>query len=348
MTMQTRVCRLHGQHDIRIETVAVGNPGEAEVRVAIGAGGICGSDLHYYQDGGFGPIRVREPIILGHEIAGTVEAVGHGVTRVAPGDRVALNPSRPCGHCKFCVEKLYQHCLEMRFYGSAMRFPHEQGAFRDRIIAHDFQCEKISENTSIAQAACAEPLAVCLHAANRAGDLKGKRVLVTGAGPIGSLSVAVARQRGASEIVVTDLQNTTLAAATKMGATRTINMAENAGAMDDYSADKGYFDVCFECSAAPAAICNAITCVRPQGTIVQVGVTGDVPVPVNQIVGKEIALIGTHRFHAEFIEAVNLIDTDAIDVAPVITGTYPLERALEAFEVAGDRSRSIKVQLSFT
>ena len=212
-----------------------------------------------YQDGGFGPIRVREPIILGHEIAGTVEAVGHGVTRVAPGDRVAFDPSRPCGHCKYCVEKLFQHCLAMRFYGSAMRFPHEQGAFRDRIIAHDFQCEKVGNETSIAQAACAEPLAVCLHAANRAGDLMGKRVLVTGAGPIGSLCVAVAHQRGASEIVVTDLQDTMLEAAMRMGATRTINVAENAAAMDDYSADKGYFDICFECSAARAAIRDAIT-----------------------------------------------------------------------------------------
>lgn len=345
--MQTRVCRLYGQDDIRIETETVGDPGEGEVLVAIGAGGICGSDLHYYQDGGFGPIRVREPIILGHEIAGTVEAIGKGVTRVKPGDRVALNPSRPCGRCKYCAEKLFQHCLEMRFYGSAMRFPHEQGAFRDRIIAHEAQCETVGESTGIAQAACAEPLAVCLHAANRAGDLKGKRVLVTGAGPIGSLCVAVARQRGASEIVVTDLQNTTLEIAAKMGATHTVNVTENAGAMDAYSADKGYFDICFECSAAPAAIRSAITTVRPQGTIVQVGVTGDVPVPVNQIVGKEIALIGTHRFHAEFAEAASLIDTGAIDVMPIITGTYPLEHASEAFEMAGDRSRSVKIQLSF-
>ena len=132
--MDTRVCRLYDKHDIRIETDAVGAPGKGEVLVAIGAGGICGSDLHYYHEGGFGPIRVKEPIILGHEIAGTIEAVGTGVADVKAGDRVALNPSRPCGHCKYCVESLFNHCLEMRFYGSALRFPHEQGAFRDRIV----------------------------------------------------------------------------------------------------------------------------------------------------------------------------------------------------------------------
>lgn len=346
--MQTRVCRLYDKHDIRIEKDSVSEPGEGAVLVAIGAGGICGSDLHYYHDGGFGPIRVKEPIILGHEIAGTVEAVGPGVTDVKVGDRVALNPSRPCKHCKYCAEGLFNHCLEMRFYGSAMRFPHEQGAFRDRIVAQAFQCEPIGEDTSMAEAACSEPLAVCVHAANRAGDLKGKRVLVTGAGPIGALCVAVAHQRGASEIIVTDIQDATLAIAARMGATKTVNVAAEGNAIEAYAADKGHFNIVFECSAAPAALRTAIASVRPQGKIVQVGVTGDLPIPINLVVGKEIELMGTHRFHAEFAHAVRLIDSGAIDVKPIITGTYPLDRAVEAFDAAGDRTRSVKVQLAFT
>ncbi|MAW86020.1 MAG: L-idonate 5-dehydrogenase [Phyllobacteriaceae bacterium] len=345
--MQTRVCRLHDKHDIRIETDTVGEPGPGQVLVAIGAGGICGSDLHYFHDGGFGPIRVKEPIILGHEVAGTVQAVGEGVTSVKPGDRVALNPSRPCGHCKYCDAGQFNHCLNMRFYGSAMRFPHEQGGFRDRIIAEAVQCETVGEGTSIAEAACSEPLAVCVHAANQAGDLQGARVLVTGAGPIGALCAAVARQRGAVEVVVTDLQDATLAVAARMGATQTVNVGSDGAAMEAFTADKGHFDVAFECSAAPAALRTAITTVRPRGTIVQVGVTGDIAIPLNLIVSKEIALKGTHRFHPEFAEAVRLIDSGAIDVKPIITGSYPLERALEAFEAAGDRSRSVKVHLTF-
>lgn len=345
--MKTRVCRLYGKNDIRIETDTVAAPGKGQVLVRVGAGGICGSDLHYFHDGGFGPIRVREPIILGHEVAGTVEAIGEGVSGLALGDRVALNPSRPCGDCAYCREGLFNHCLSMRFYGSAMRFPHEQGGFRDLIVADAFQCEKVGPGTSIAEAACAEPLAVCLHAANQAGELAGKRVLVTGAGPIGSLCVAVARQRSAEEVVVTDLYDATLDVAWAMGATETVNVMMHAEKLEPYAADKGTFDVTFECSAAAPAMRTALSMTRPRGTIVQVGVTGDMAIPLNMLVGKELVLRGTHRFHEEYAQAVRLIDSGEIDVKPIITGTYPLERALDAFRQAGDRTRAVKVQLSF-
>ena len=345
--MKTRVCRLYGQGDIRIETDEVGAPGPGEVLLRMGAGGICGSDLHYFQDGGFGPIRVREPIILGHEAAGTVEAVGEGVA-LKPGDRVALNPSRPCGACLYCREGKFQHCLAMRFNGSALRFPHEQGAFRDLMLVDAAQCVRVRPDTSLAKAACSEPLAVCLHSRNRSGDLSGKRVLVTGAGPIGSLCVAAAAHAGAAEIVVTDLHDATLAAAAAMGATRTINVARHAEQMTELAAEKGYFDVAFECSAAAPALRTAIECTRPLGRIVQVGVTGDVPVPLNMLVGKEIELVGAQRFHAEFAEAVALIDAGTIDPAPILTDIVPLDRALDAFALAGDRSKAVKIQLSFS
>lgn len=345
--METRVCRLYDKYDLRIECDGIASPGDGEVLVAIGAGGICGSDLHYYHRAGFGLIRVKEPMILGHEVAGTIEAVGPGVTGLKEGDRLALNPSRPCGICRYCEEGLFQHCLAMRFYGSAMPFPHEQGAFRDRIIAEASQCELIGTETTHAEAACAEPLAVCLHARHRAGDLQGKRVLVTGAGPIGCLVTAVARHAGAAEIVVTDLEEMPLAAARKMGAARTINVREDAEALAPYFEDKGSFDVVFECSAAEPAITTAISAVRPQGTILQVGVTGDLPLPINLIVAKEISFRGTHRFHPEYAEAVRLIDGGEIDVRPIITSSYPLEDAISAFDTAGDRERSVKVQLTF-
>lgn len=345
--METRVCKLYDKHDIRIETQSVGQPGAGQVLVRMGAGGICGSDLHYYHDGGFGPIRVQEPIILGHEIAGTIEALGSGVTTLKVGDRVAINPSHPCGHCKYCAEGKYQHCLEMRFLGSALRFPHEQGGFRQHMIVAAPQCVPVDGHVGIGEAACAEPLAVCVHAANRAGDLAGKKVLVTGAGPIGSLCAAVAIHRGASEVVVTDLQDATLAVATAVGATRTVNVISQAAAMEGYATDKGWFDVVFECSAAPSALKSAIAALRPLGILVQVGVAGDVPLPLNMIVGKEIDFRGTHRFHGEFADAVDLINSGGINVKPIITASLPLDDALAAFELASDRSRSVKVQLQF-
>ncbi|MDG2405686.1 MAG: alcohol dehydrogenase catalytic domain-containing protein, partial [Paracoccaceae bacterium] len=176
--MQTRICCLHGKGDIRIESETVPDPGPDGVLLAIGAGGICGSDLHYFQQGGVGTIRVREPIILGHEAAGTIMEVGRDVVDLSKGDRVAINPSQPCGKCRYCLEGLQQHCLDMRFMGSAMRLPHEQGLFRDHIAVPAAQCVPVGPGVSLAEAACAEPLAVCLHARQMAGPLEGRRVLI--------------------------------------------------------------------------------------------------------------------------------------------------------------------------
>jgi L-idonate 5-dehydrogenase len=345
--MDTRICRLHGQNDIRIETEAVADPGPGEVLVAIGAGGICGSDLHYYQHGGFGPIRVREPIILGHEAAGTVIALGPDVTGPVVGTRVAINPSEPCHACRFCELGQYNHCLEMLFRGSAMRMPHVQGLFRDRIVVKAGQCVPVAEGISLTEAACSEPLAVCLHARAQAGDLAGARVLVTGAGPIGVLCAALAAEAGAAEVVVTDMQDVPLQAAAAMGATRTFNVRTDPEAMQGYAEGKGHFDVAFECSAAPSAIQGALTTLHPRGTLVQVGVGGETPVPLNLLVSKEIVFRGTHRFHPEFEQAAAMISDRRIDLTPMISPSFPMQDAKAAFETAGDRSRAVKVHLTF-
>lgn len=346
--MEAKACVLHAQKDLRVEMVPVEDLAPTQVLVRIGAGGICGSDLHYYLDGGFGPIRVKEPIVLGHEVAGTIQAVGSAVTRVKPGDRVALSPSRPCGKCKFCQEGQHQHCLEMQFYGSAMRLPHSQGAFRELIVAEATQCEPVGDQVSLGEAACTEPLSVSLHAANQAGKLMGKRVLVTGSGPIGALVIAVARYAGALEVVATDLHDAALRKATEMGATRTVNVSQEPGLKaEEFTADKGYFDVAFECTGSGAVLKDVIPALRPRGTIVQVGVTGEVPVPINALVGKELRLVGTHRFHKEYAVAARLIKEGRINVKPIITATLPVERAVEAFEMAADRRSQMKVQLTF-
>ncbi|WP_033070152.1 L-idonate 5-dehydrogenase [Thalassospira australica] len=345
--MQTRVCRLYGQDDLRIETEATTDPVGDEVLIRVGAGGVCGSDMHYYFEGGIGQIRVREPIILGHEAAGTIVALGPDVSGLSIGQKVAINPSHPCGTCKYCQQNLQQHCLNMKFFGSAMPMPHIQGAFRDLVSVGQGQCYSIADTTDIGHAACAEPLAVCLHAVARAGDLSGKKVLVTGAGPIGSLCAAAAKCAGASEIVVTDLQDFALGVAREMGATETINIATASDELTAYEREKGHFDVCFECSAAPAALRTAISTLRPQGILVQVGVAGEMPVPFNPLVAKELTITGTFRFHTEFAQAVQMIDGGEIDVSPIVTQTLPVETAKEAFEIARDRSKSVKVQLSF-
>ena len=313
----------------------------------IGAGGICGSDLHYYQHGGFGTVRIREPMILGHEVAGTVARVGAGVTGLAPGTLVAINPSRPCGACRYCLEGKTNHCLNMRFYGSAMPFPHIQGAFRDELSILQAQAFALPPGTEIGAAAMAEPLSVGLHAIQRAGGVLGKRVLVTGCGPIGALLIGALRRAGAAEIVAADVASAPLACALKMGADRVIDSAKDAAAMDEFKREKGHFDAFFEASGNARALLGALETVRPRGVVVAVGLGGDVELPMNTIVGREIELRGTFRFHEEFASAVGFIGSGLIDVTPVLSATVPIERAVEAFELAADRSRSMKVQLSF-
>lgn len=350
--MSIRIARLHGQQDLRVETLPDPEPAAGEVVVAIGAGGICGSDIHYYTHGGIGEmIRVQEPIIIGHEAAGTITAIGEGVQGLSVGQRVALNPSHPCGTCTFCEKGQHQHCLNMRFKGSAMFMPHEQGFFRDRVAIGAAQCHPIADGVPMAEATLSEPLAVCRRAVTRAldvaGTLEGKRVLVTGAGPIGALCVALAKHFGASEIVVTDLQDATLKVAAEVGATRTINVATHGSDLKDYEAEKGQFDIAFECSAAEPALRSAILCTRPLGTIVQVGVMGDTPVPFNLLVSKEINLIGSHRFDKEFGQAVELINTQAMVLGPIVTHSLPIAEAVSAMNLATDRAKAVKVQITF-
>ncbi|ANL50196.1 L-idonate 5-dehydrogenase 2 (plasmid) [Rhizobium phaseoli] len=344
--MQTRLARLYQKGDLRVETDSVPSPGPGEVLLKMAAAGICGSDLHYYQDGGFGPVRVREPIIPGHEASGTVERAGEGV-ELKPGTLVAVNPSQPCGQCEYCGKGLPIHCLDMRFMGSAMRLPHEQGMFREWLVVPARQCVEMGAATTAAEAACSEPLAVCLHAASRAAEISGKRVLITGAGPIGCLMVAAARYHDAAEIIATDLADAALERAEAMGASQTINVSREAAALAEFETGKGYFDLVFECSAAAPAIRSAIAAIKPRGTIVQVGVTGEIPVPLNAIVGKELHIHGTQRFHEEFAAAAELISSRRIDVRPIISHSLPLEEAATAFILAGNRMAACKVQLTF-
>ncbi len=337
---------IHASKDLRVENAAAGEVGPNDVAVRIEAGGICGSDLHYYNHGGFGVIRLREPMILGHEIAGTVEAAGDSVTTVGPGDRVVVNPSLPCRSCRYCRRADYNHCLDMRFYGSAMRMPHIQGAFRQRLVTDAGQCHVFSDDVSANEAAFAEPLAVALHAVNRAGSLLGKRVLVTGSGPIGALVVVAARHHGALQIVATDIVDEPLQKARSVGADTVINVAGEPERLADFEAEKGTFDVVFEASGSPQAIAAALQVIRPRGTLIQLGLGGDATLPLNMITAKEIELKGSFRFHEEFAVAVDLISRRLIDVKPLLTDVLPLSRVVEAFELASDRSKAMKVHLA--
>ncbi len=338
---------LHAPEDLRIETRDVAAPGPRAARVRIAAGGICGSDLHYFYHGGFGTVRLKQPMVLGHEVAGVIDAIGAEVRSVAVGDHVAVNPSRPCRTCAYCQQGLHNHCADVRFYGSAMRMPHVQGAFCQAVVADEAQCVPVPATLPLTHAACAEPLAVGLHAVQRAGSLVGKCVLVSGQGPIGVLAVAAARHAGAAEIIATDIVAEALAIGQMMGADRVINVAEDPRALAPLADGKGQCDIVFEASGNAQALSAALNVVRPRGIVVQIGLGGDVTMPMNTIVAKEIDVRGTFRFHEEFAWSAKLIGSGRIDVAPLITEVVPMAQANHAFALAADRRRAMKVQLDF-
>lgn len=341
--MQTLVA--HAAKDLRLEEREVREPIADELLVAIERGGICGSDLHYYLNGGFGTVKLKEPMILGHEIAGRVIKTGSDQTGFEVGQLVAVSPSRPCKSCEYCLAGQPNHCLNMRFYGSAMPFPHVQGAFREQLTVNANQCVN-AEGLTAADAAMGEPLAVCIHAAKQAGNLVGKRVLITGSGPIGLLCLLVANSAGAAEIVITDIADFPLTIAKQLGADAAINVSDN-GNLSQWYANKGHFDVHFECSGVAAALHDAVPALCPKATIVQLGLGGDMTIPMQTLTAKEIQLRGSFRFHEEFETSINWMQRKIIDVTPLQTHTFELDNMQQAFDVATDRSQAIKVQLQF-
>lgn len=337
----------HGPGDLRLAPFAADDPGPDDVTIKLARGGICGSDLHYYNHGGFGTVRLREPMVLGHEVSGHVVQLGKNVRDLKIGDLVAVSPSRRCGSCCECLRGLPNHCLNMAFYGSAMPFPHVQGAFREVLTAQARQCVPAHGLTE-EQAAMAEPLSVALHAVRQAGDLVGRRVLVTGCGPIGVLVIMAARRAGAVEIIATDIADRALEFARAAGADVTLNTSINPEALAPYGTGKGVLDLLFECSGAEQALRAAIPALRPRAGIVQLGLSGDMTLPMMAITAKELLLSGSFRFHEEFAIAVELMQKGLIDPAPLLTQTFPLAEYQTAFDTASDKSQSMKVQLDFT
>jgi L-idonate 5-dehydrogenase len=333
-------CRIHAKEDLRVEADAVPPVGPGEVLLRLGAGGICGSDLHYYFEGRNGSFVVREPLVPGHEASAVVAAVGEGVTRVRAGDKVAVSPSHACGRCRACRGGREHLCENMRFLGSASVFPHTQGMFREFFVMGERQCHPVAGDVSLGELAFAEPLAVALHAVHRGGDLLGKAVLVTGAGTIGCLTVMAARLAGAASVTVTDVLERPLAQARAVGADRTL-LANAAPVPADA------FDVAFEVSGNFNALKACVPATRRGGVIVQVGTLPPEPLPfvVNDVMARELDLRGAFRWGIEFDWAVDYLASRRVDVRPLLSGQFPLQDAVAAFHAAADKRQSTKVQL---
>ncbi|MFI5336562.1 MAG: L-idonate 5-dehydrogenase [Opitutales bacterium] len=342
-----KACRLRAAHELELSELPDPVPGPRDAVIRLRAGGICGSDLHYFAEGGVGDFRLREPLVLGHEVAGEVVAVGPEVRTVKPGDRVAVNPNHACGHCRPCLAGRRNLCQNVRFYGSAARFPHVQGAFADFFLAREENCHVLHSEIPYRAAACAEPLAVALHALEQAGPVVGRSVFIAGSGPIGVLLCAAARLGGAARICASDVLDEPLAIARALGATETVNVAAQSDRLETLARGPGTFSVAFEASGHPSGVAAALAVTEPGGTVVQVGMLppGPTAAPLNKVVAKELRLVGTFRFDREYAMAVAALESGRIDVTPMLTHEFTFAERVLAFATAADKRRAMKVSL---
>jgi L-idonate 5-dehydrogenase len=339
-----RAVVVHGAGDVRVDERPDPAPGPGEVLLAMEWGGICGSDVSYFRYGATGTAVLRHPLVLGHEVAGRVAAVGPGVHALAEGDAATVHPAEIVGDPRLPDRIAGRTNLHpcVRYFGSAAFDPHTDGGFSEYRVVRADQLRTLPEGVSTERGALAEPLGVALHAVHRAGDIRGRTVLVNGAGPIGSLVVAAAKHRGAATVIAADVAAPALAVAAAMGADTTVDLTT--GALPDD------VEVAFEASGAPAAVGPVLRATARGGTLVQVGnLPGSaVSAVLGDLVTREITWLGSYRFVDEIDDALRAM-RDGLDVSPVITHRFDLDRAAEALAMAADRtSGSSKVLLRLT
>ena len=327
-----RAVVVHGPGDVRIDERERPVPGPGEVLLAMEWGGICGSDIAYWRKGASGTAALTHPLVLGHEVAGRIAQVGDGVTGLGEGQPVTVHPARLVGDGTLPARIAGRTNLHpyVRYFGSAAFDPHTDGGFSEYRTVPAAQIRPLPDGVGTEQGALAEPLAVALHAVGRVPGLRGRTVLVNGCGPIGSLVVAAARLHGAQTVVAADLASSSLKIAGAMGADDTCDLSAGEGLPEDV-------DVVFEASGAAAALGPVLRAAARGGTVVQVGnLPGTaVPAALGDLVTREITWIGSYRFVEEIDEALGAL-RDGLDVSPLITHRFPLERAEEALAVAAD------------
>ncbi|MGI5425623.1 L-idonate 5-dehydrogenase [Streptomyces sp. CA-179760] len=331
---------VHGAGDVRIDELPRPEPARDEVLLALEWGGICGSDVAYWKKGASGTAALAHPLVLGHEFAGRVAALGSGVRGLSEGQPVTVHPAQLIGEPSARLAGRTNLHTHVRYFGSAALTPHTDGGFSEFRTVPAAQVRPLPEGVDTESGALAEPLAVALHAVGRVPALRGRTVLVNGAGPIGSLVVAAAKYRGADTVFAADLSSSSLAVARRMGADATVDVSRGEELPSDV-------DVVFEASGAPAALGAVLRATARGGTVVQVGnLPGTAePAVLGDLVTREITWIGSYRFVDEIDDALTAL-RDGLDISPVITHRFSLEQAEQALTIAADpTSASSKVML---
>jgi len=320
---------LSAPHTISIRPVTVPRLDSDQVLVRVSAVGVCGSDVHYYEHGRIGPYVVDSPLVLGHELSGRIEEVGADVDPARIGRRVAIEPQRPCRACEECRAGRYNLCPRMEFFAT----PPIDGAFSEFVaIQSDFAYD-IPDSVSDEAAALMEPLSVGIWACQRAEVGVGSRVLVAGAGPIGIIVAQTARAFGASEIIVTDIDEARREFALRHGATRVIDPASEPVAGLEVNA---FIDA----TGVAQAVRSGITAVRPAGRVILVGLgNDDLELPVSFIQNREIWVSGVFRYANTWPLAIELVASGRVDLDALVTARFGLADAERALTIGRERGQ---------
>ncbi|XP_012234966.1 sorbitol dehydrogenase-like [Linepithema humile] len=326
---------LYGINDLRLENTNIEEPGDDEVLLEMGCVGICGSDVHYLVNGRIGDFIVKKPMIIGHESSGTVAKLGKNVKNLEVGDRVAIEPGVPCRTCTFCKEGRYNLCKDVVFCAT----PPSHGSLR-RYYKHaaDF-CFKLPDHVSLEEGALLEPLSVGVHACKRGEIGIDSKVLILGAGPIGLVTLLVVKAMGANKVVITDIVESRLKMAKKLGADDTYLVQKDRSEKDTIADIHAIFgdepNRTIDASGAQASIRLAILATKSGGVVVLVGNTApEVQIPLINALIREVDIRGIFRYVNDYDDALNLVASGKIDVKPLITHNYKIEESKEAFETS--------------
>ncbi|MFT2719048.1 NAD(P)-dependent alcohol dehydrogenase [Deinococcus sp. A31D244] len=353
MILNSRTSLLTGPRTLGWEQRPVSPPGAREVRVRVTRVGVCGSDVHYFSHGRIGPFVVNGPLVLGHEVSGVVDAVGESVTRVRPGDRVALEPGVPCRRCGYCRAGAYNLCPDMAF----MATPPVDGALSEYLNWPDDFVYPVPGSVSDDAAALLEPLAVGVWAVRKGGVRPGDSVAVLGAGPVGCTTVMAARAAGATTVIAVDLEDFRLDLARRVGATHTFNartgdalafIRELGAARDGLPLSHGGVDVAFETAGSLPTTRLTLAAPKPGGVAVLVGLPPDPEVSLDIVsaASREVTLRGVFRYANCYPAAAQLVASGAANLDALVTHRFPFGQTPQAFEFADREKRtSMKVMI---
>jgi len=321
-TMRASV--LTSTRQVSIEDVPVPPYAEDEVLVEVAAVGVCGSDTHYFRHGRIGDFVVEQPLILGHEVSGTIVAVGSEVPASRIGERVAIEPQKPCRRCRQCRAGRYNLCTRMEFYAT----PPVNGAFARYCVIRTEYAHHVPDSVSDEAAALLEPLSVAITTMRKAGIVPGSSILIAGAGPIGIICAQTARAFGAAEIIVSDLVPERRQRALRYGATRVLDPRET-----DVATAGLDVNAFVDASGAPSAVFAGIQAVRPAGAAVLVGLgSSRMELPIEHIQNLEITVTGIFRYTDTWPAAIHLVASGQVDLDSLVTGKFDLEHAADALE----------------